>query len=462
MLFDQMRCGLWDEGTATLRMKMDLLSPNPNMWDHAAYRIMFSAHPHAKDKWCIYPTYDYTHCLVDSIENVTHSMCTLEFETRQSKDGSYHWLVDALGLYHSYTWEYSRCSISHNVLSKRRLNILATGGYVNGWDDPRLLTLEGLRRRGYTPSAINEFCRGLGVARSSNTVCVSKCERHISLSLSLLESPFSDDVKPTILPSETGSGQKTRKTQPQNNHSGVCRRTVLENCIRNELDVSAHRCFACLKPIKVTIANHKPVPACNIPNHPYALKPILKCWQRAIIFLFFAMACPAAARKRPAGFVRWVKILTTRPGCCAALLWLRRSKAELGTREMEFTPVVYIDSSDFRETDSKDYYGLAKGKTVRLLHCYDITCKEVKKSNGVVTELVCEFDINSLKEKPPKGKIGWVSEAAVPCTVNRYEQLFNMCDIEVVRICHVSATCPPRVRHVSAASSPKHKQMPIE
>ena len=105
MLFDQMRCGLWDEGTATLRMKMDLMSPNPNMWDHAAYRIMFSAHPHAGDKWCIYPTYDYTHCLVDSIENITHSMCTLEFETRQSKDGSYHWLVDALGLYHSYTCE---------------------------------------------------------------------------------------------------------------------------------------------------------------------------------------------------------------------------------------------------------------------------------------------------------------------------------------------------------------------
>ena len=105
MLFEQMRCGLWDEGTATLRMKMDLMSPNPNMWDHAAYRIMFSAHPHAGDKWCIYPTYDYTHCLVDSIENITHSMCTLEFETRQSKDGSYHWLVDALGLYHSYTCE---------------------------------------------------------------------------------------------------------------------------------------------------------------------------------------------------------------------------------------------------------------------------------------------------------------------------------------------------------------------
>ena len=143
-------------------------------------------------------------------------MCTLEFETRQSKDGSYHWLVDALGLFHSYTWEYSRCSISHNVLSKRRLNILATGGYVDGWDDPRLLTLEGLRRRGYTPTAINTFCAGLGVARSSNTVCVSK--------------------------------------------------TVLENCIRNELDVSAHRCFACLKPIKVTIANHTAVPPCNIPN----------------------------------------------------------------------------------------------------------------------------------------------------------------------------------------------------
>eukprot|EP01047_Picozoa_sp_COSAG01_P066527 COSAG01_NODE_9200_length_2523_cov_1.659241_1_plen_289_part_00 len=200
-LFEEMRCGMWDEGTVTLRMKMDLTSPNPNMWDHAAYRIMFSAHPHAGDKWCIYPTYDYTHCLVDSLENITHSMCTLEFETRQAKDGSYHWLVDALGLYHSFTWEYSRCSISHNVLSKRRLNRLVTGGYVNGWDDPRLLTLEGLRRRGYTPSAINKFCEGLGVARSSNTVCVAK--------------------------------------------------RVLENYIRTELDETAHRAFACLHPVQV-------------------------------------------------------------------------------------------------------------------------------------------------------------------------------------------------------------------
>ena len=182
----------------------------------------------------------------------------------------------------------------------------------------------GLRRRGYTPTAINTFCKGLGVARSSNTVCVSK--------------------------------------------------NVLENCIRNELDATAHRCFACLKPIKVTIANHKPVPLCNIPNHP--------------------------------------------------------ANKELGTRTMEFSPVVYIDSSDFRETESKDYFGLAPGKTVRLLHAYDITCKEVKKSNGVVTELVCEFDVNSLKEKPPKGKIGWVSETAVPCTVNVYSELFHNCEIE--------------------------------
>ena len=146
--FEEMRRGMVNEGEAFLRMKMDLLSPNPNMWDHAAYRIKFAHHPRSGDKWCIYPTYDYTHCIVDSLENITHSLCTLEFETRQAPGGSYYWLLDALDLYKPVTWEYSRCNLTYNVMSKRKLNKLVTQNYVNGWDDPRLLTLDGLKRRG--------------------------------------------------------------------------------------------------------------------------------------------------------------------------------------------------------------------------------------------------------------------------------------------------------------------------
>lgn len=171
-LFRQMRQGLFEERSITLRMKQNLLSPNANLWDQMAYRILYKEHPHTGDKWCIYPTYDYSHCLIDSLENITHSLCSLEFESRQSTYGSYHWLVYWLDLYHAQTWEFSRCSISANVMSKRRLNRLVTENYVNGWDDPRLLTLDGLKRRGVTPEAINSFCESIGVARSSNTVCI--------------------------------------------------------------------------------------------------------------------------------------------------------------------------------------------------------------------------------------------------------------------------------------------------
>jgi len=182
-------------------MKMDLLNPNPNLWDHVAYRVMFTAHPRTGNAWCIYPTYDYTHCIVDSLENITHSICTLEFETRQASDGSYYWLLDALDLYKPVTWEFSRCNVTYGVMSKRKLNLLVIKGYVNGWDDPRLLTLDGLRRRGYTPDALNSFCTKIGVTRAANT----------------------------------------------------SRMQLLESCIREELDDTVERRFGVLYPLKVTI-----------------------------------------------------------------------------------------------------------------------------------------------------------------------------------------------------------------
>lgn len=166
-LFEDMRKGLIDEGQATLRMKMDHKNENFNMFDLIAYRIKFVPHPKAGDEWCIYPSYDFTHCIVDSLENITHSLCTLEFETRRA---SYYWLLEVLDLYKPLVWEYSRLNITHTVLSKRKLNRLVTDGYVSGWDDPRLMTLAGLRRRGVTPNAINMFCQELGITRSDAEV----------------------------------------------------------------------------------------------------------------------------------------------------------------------------------------------------------------------------------------------------------------------------------------------------
>ena len=175
-IFDEMRRGLWDEGSATLRMRQDPRNDNYNMFDLIAYRIKFAAHPHAGDKWCVYPSYDYTHCINDALENVTHSLCTLEFETRRA---SYYWLLHKLDLYLPVVWEYSRLNITHNVLSKRKLNKLCTGGYVRGWDDPRLLTLAGLRRRGAPPEAINAFVRAVGVSRNENLIPISVLDHHI-------------------------------------------------------------------------------------------------------------------------------------------------------------------------------------------------------------------------------------------------------------------------------------------
>lgn len=135
------------------------------MRDFVAYRIRFVSHPHSGDKWCVYPTYDYTHCIVDSIENITHSLCTLEFEVRRE---SYYQLLVDLDIYKPNVWEYSRLNLSNTIMSKRKIEALVKEGWCDGWDDPRLPTLEGLRKRGYTPTMINNFCEEIGVSRKGN------------------------------------------------------------------------------------------------------------------------------------------------------------------------------------------------------------------------------------------------------------------------------------------------------
>ena len=319
ILFDEMKRGLWEEGTCSLRMKGDLRSDVTSMWDLAAYRIKFEKHPHSSDRYCIYPTYDYTHCLVDSLENVTHSLCTLEFETRQAPNGPYYWLLDSLGLYKPITWEFARCNITHNVLSKRKLNRLITEGHVTGWDDPRLLTIEGLRRRGYTPTSINRFCFELGTTRNDNTQHFSKLER----------------------------------------------------CIREELDDVVYRRFAVLDPLPVIISNHPgtPLPV-NCPLHP----------------------------KFP----------------------------ERGIRTLNLTSTVLIERSDFREFDDINFYGLAPGKSVRLLFGYNITCTGFHKdASGNACLLKAIYVPDSLNTKPPKGTLHWASADFVQGEVRVYDKLFQ-------------------------------------
>ena len=166
-LFRDMRDGKFKEGEASLRMKIDWEHPNPCMWDPVAYRIKHMPHPHAGDKWCIYPSYDYTHCIIDSLEHIDYSLCTLEFEVRRD---SYYWLVDALGLWKALQYEFSRLNIEYTVLSKRKLRQLVETKIVDGWDDPRLPTINGLRRRGFTAEGINAFCDDIGVNRKDNTM----------------------------------------------------------------------------------------------------------------------------------------------------------------------------------------------------------------------------------------------------------------------------------------------------
>ncbi len=218
-LFQRMRDGEFPDGTHVLRAKIDMSSPNINMRDPVIYRIRHAEHWRTKDQWCIYPMYDYTHCISDALECITHSLCTLEFEDHRPL---YDWFLDQLDVpSHPQQIEFARLNLDYTVMSKRLLNQLVVEGRVDGWDDPRLPTLSGLRRRGYTPAAIRDFCERIGVTKSDGVV-------------------------------EVGS---------------------LENCIREDLEHNAERRLAVLKPLKVVILNYPDdkeelLPAVNHPKRP--------------------------------------------------------------------------------------------------------------------------------------------------------------------------------------------------
>ena len=200
-LFERMRAGEFEDGSRVLRAKIDMASPNLSMRDPVMYRILRATHHRTGDKWCIYPMYDFTHCLSDSIEGITHSICTLEFENNRPL---YDWFLDQLNVYHPQQIEFARLNLSYTVVSKRRLLELVEEGVVTGWDDPRMPTISGLRRRGYTPEAIRNFCGRIGVARADSIVDVA----------------------------------------------------FLEHCIRQDLNQRAPRVMAVLRPLRVVIDNY--------------------------------------------------------------------------------------------------------------------------------------------------------------------------------------------------------------
>ncbi len=330
-LFERMRKGEFPDGSRVLRARIDMAHPNIVMRDPVLYRIKRGHHHRTGDTWCIYPMYDFAHCLSDSIEGITHSICTLEFENNRPL---YDWILDQLGVYHPQQIEFARLNVSHTVLSKRKLLQLVEEGRVNGWDDPRMPTLSGLRRRGYAASAIRNFCDRVGVAKVESVVDIA----------------------------------------------------LLENFIREELNKTAPRAMAVLKPLKLVIVNYPPqqteeLDAINNPEDP-----------------------------------------------------------AMGTRKVPFSRELYIEKDDFREDPPAKYFRLAPGREVRLRYAYFVKCVEVIKDpkTGRVAEVHCTYDQATRGGDAPDGRkvkatMHWVSAPhAIEAEVRLYDHLFTVRDPEDV------------------------------
>ena len=322
-LFERMRGGEFADGSRTLRAKIDMSSPNITMRDPVLYRILKVAHHRTGDKWCIYPMYDFTHCLSDSIEGITHSLCTLEFENNRAL---YDWVLDELEVYHPQQIEFARLNLSYTVLSKRRLLQLVQDGIVDGWDDPRMPTLTGIRRRGYTPQAIRDFCNHIGVSKTNSVIDIA----------------------------------------------------LLEFFIRKDLNQRAPRKMGVLRPLKVVITNY------------------------------------------PEGKVEELEAINN------------PEDESMGTRNVPFSKVLYIEQDDFREAPPPKYRRLIPGREVRLRYGYFITCNDVVKDpqTGEIMEIHCTYDPETRGGNAPDGRkvkatIHWLSaEHAIPVEVRLYDRLF--------------------------------------
>ena len=322
-LFRKMRKGEYDDATLVLRAKIDMSSPNINLRDPVLYRIRKVPHQRTANKWCIYPLYDFTHGLSDALEGVTHSLCTLEFEDHRPL---YNWILDEVSApCFPRQIEFSRLNLSYSVLSKRKLIQLVEERHVEGWDDPRMLTISGLRRRGYPASAVHLFCERIGISKSENNIEMN----------------------------------------------------VLEDCAREELDKTAPRAMAVLKPLKVVITNYPE-------NQTEEFE-------------------PARHPKIP----------------------------EMGSRKVPFSREIYIDHDDFKEDPPPKYFRLSPGKEVRLRYAYVIRCDEVIYENGNVTELRCTYDPKTrsgakAEGRKVKGIIHWVSaQHSLNAEIRLYDRLFE-------------------------------------
>ncbi len=326
-LFARMRAGEFPNGAMTLRAKIDLASGNFNMRDPVIYRINHAHHHRQGDKWCIYPMYDYAHPIEDALEGITHSLCSLEFEDHRPL---YDWVVSHVPIpYHKPRQiEFARLGINYTVMSKRKLRQLVEEGRVSGWDDPRMPTLCGLRRRGYTPKSIRSFCERIGVAKSTNTI----------------EYAF------------------------------------LEYCLREDLNESARRVMAVLRPIKLTITNYpeEMSETFEVENNP--------------------------------------------------------NRPEEGTRPVSFSRTLYIEAEDFLETPVPKYKRLyPNGPECRLKGAYLITCTGcVKDEEGNVVEVLATYDPQSQGGNPADGRkvkgatIHWVDAAtALDAEIRLYDNLFS-------------------------------------
>lgn len=325
-LFTRMKNAEFADESKTLRLKIDMASPNMNLRDPVIYRIKRFHHIRTGDKWCIYPMYDYTHCISDALEMITHSCCTLEFEDHRPL---YDWVLSNLhksGLIacHPRQIEFSRLELQYTVTSKRKLLRLVNEKVVDGWDDPRMPTISGMRRRGYTPNGIRLFANRCGISKSPNI------------------------IEPSLL----------------------------EGAIREDLESSAPRVMAVLKPLKVVLTN------------------------------FASGAMSRAASLHP-------------------------QNSELGERVVELGSEIYIDHDDFMEIPSPGFQRLTLGSEVRLRHSYVIKCDEVVKDvNGNVTELCCSIDLETLGKNPVgrkvKGVIHWVDiKTSIKARVRLYDSLFT-------------------------------------
>ena len=322
-LFASMRAGEFEDGAHVLRAKIDMASPNINMRDPTLYRIRKVVHYRTGEDWCVYPTYDFAHSLSDSIEGITHSLCTLEFEDHRPL---YDWVLkECEGACHSQQLEFARLNLGQTIMSKRKLLQLVEEGHVNGWDDPRLPTLKGLRRRGYTPAAIRTFCDRVGVAKRDSVIEMA----------------------------------------------------LLEHAIREDLNRSAPRVMAVLRPLKLIIENYpvnqvEKLEAVNNPEDPTQ-----------------------------------------------------------GTRLIPFSREIFIEQEDFRQDPPKKFFRLSPGQEVRLRYAYIIRCVgvETDAQTGLVTAIRCTFDPDTKRggsqaSRKVKGTIHWVSVAqAIPAEVRLYEAL---------------------------------------